>query len=245
MTKRSLAAIIAIIIIILIGAWLYMRPSSQAATAPTGTSTRSLITAVTYACDAGKTITAAYYDGPAAAQPAPGQPPVPTGSADVSIGGAPTTTLAQTISADGIRYANADESLVFWSKGNTALVMRNNSMDLSYTNCTDTSSPAAPSDASTTATTTAGVMLPPAGPITVSGTMVCLPHADTTGAQTAECAIGIKSDSGRYFALSSSDPMTVGSIASGTHVTVTGTLTLRTDSQYQDVGVIAVSKISK
>ena len=27
-------------------------------------------------------------------------------------------TLPQTLSADGARYANADESIVFWSKGN-------------------------------------------------------------------------------------------------------------------------------
>jgi membrane-bound inhibitor of C-type lysozyme len=35
-------------------------------------------------------------------------------------------TLAQTVSADGTRYANSDESFVFWSKGNGALVLENN-----------------------------------------------------------------------------------------------------------------------
>ncbi|MBV9159354.1 MAG: MliC family protein [Candidatus Kaiserbacteria bacterium] len=34
-------------------------------------------------------------------------------------------TLPQTISADGGRYANADESFVFWNKGNTAFVQEN------------------------------------------------------------------------------------------------------------------------
>ena len=33
-----------------------------------------------------------------------------------------TIYLPQTISADGGRYANADESIVFWNKGNTAFV---------------------------------------------------------------------------------------------------------------------------
>jgi membrane-bound inhibitor of C-type lysozyme len=34
-------------------------------------------------------------------------------------------TLPQTLSADGTRYANADESFVFWGKGNGALVLEN------------------------------------------------------------------------------------------------------------------------
>jgi membrane-bound inhibitor of C-type lysozyme len=54
-------------------------------------------------------------------------------------------TLMQTISADGARYSNGNpqissgqpgaESLVFWSKGNGALIMRDNEMDPTYTNC--------------------------------------------------------------------------------------------------------------
>jgi membrane-bound inhibitor of C-type lysozyme len=34
-------------------------------------------------------------------------------------------TLPQTISADGVRYANTDDSFVFWSRGNGALVLEN------------------------------------------------------------------------------------------------------------------------
>lgn len=92
---------------------------------------------VTYRCDGAKTIAADYYVGPAVPAPMPNEPPVPTGSVKVAIGEEPTTTLMQTISADGVRYANADESLVFWSKGNEALVMRNNVMDPAYANCTE------------------------------------------------------------------------------------------------------------
>ncbi len=36
---------------------------------------------------------------------------------------------------------------------------------------------------------------------TLSGEQVCLPHADTDGAQTLECALGMKTDSGEYYAL--------------------------------------------
>lgn len=98
-------------------------------------SSRTLVATDTYTCDSNKAITAAYYDGKDAPEPEAGQPPVPTGSVDVSLEKGATTTLMQTISGSGVRYANADESFVFWNKGNTALIMRNNSMDLNYSNC--------------------------------------------------------------------------------------------------------------
>lgn len=37
--------------------------------------------------------------------------------------------------------------------------------------------------------------------MTISGLYVCLPHKDTTGPQTEECAFGIKTDSGDYYAV--------------------------------------------
>jgi len=84
---------------------------------------------VSYTCDKSRSIMATYY--------------IPAdksyGKVKVAIGTSAPITLNQTISASGIRYANSDESLVFWSKGNTALVMRDNQMDLNYTNCTEIS----------------------------------------------------------------------------------------------------------
>jgi membrane-bound inhibitor of C-type lysozyme len=94
------------------------------------------ISTVTYACDNNMTITAAYYEGPKQPPVPAGQMPQPTGSAVVSLDGEASTTFKQTISADGARYANSDESLVFWSKGNQVLILRNNSTDLSFRNCT-------------------------------------------------------------------------------------------------------------
>lgn len=35
----------------------------------------------------------------------------------------------------------------------------------------------------------------------LTGTQVCLPHADTDGPQTLECALGMKTDSGEFYAL--------------------------------------------
>ncbi|HEY0908188.1 MAG TPA: MliC family protein [Candidatus Paceibacterota bacterium] len=42
-------------------------------------------------------------------------------------------TLAQTISASGARYANVDQSFVFWNKGNTAFIEENGRQ--TYTDC--------------------------------------------------------------------------------------------------------------
>lgn len=93
------------------------------------------IATATYVCDGGKSITAAFYEGAKAPQPKPGEPPTPTGSVVVSFGEITNLKLMQTLSASGARYANSDESLVFWNKGDTALIMRNNAMDLTYKNC--------------------------------------------------------------------------------------------------------------
>lgn len=138
---------IIIIIIIAFGVWWFWgggssaQPTSGEQSQEQSVATpRTPITTAVYACDGGKSITATYYNGPEAPTPQPGQPPQPTGSADVSLDGGATTTLAQTISADGARYASSDGSFVFWSKGDQALIMRDNSMDQDYQNCTQTNS---------------------------------------------------------------------------------------------------------
>ncbi|MGE5541145.1 MAG: MliC family protein [Bacillota bacterium] len=44
-------------------------------------------------------------------------------------------TVPQAISGSGARYANADESFVFWNKGNTAFITEGN--DTTYADCTE------------------------------------------------------------------------------------------------------------
>ena len=106
------AKIIIIIALVVIAAGLALWRSNTSSTQPV-----TPITTVTYSCSAGKSITAAYYQGENKPAPSQGQPPVPGGSVALSFSdGRAATTLAQTISADGVRYANADESFVFWSK---------------------------------------------------------------------------------------------------------------------------------
>lgn len=87
--------------------------------------------------------------------------------------------------------------------------------------------------------------VPPVGPISIEGTMVCLPHRDTEGPQTLECALGLQDDTGRYFALKDTDPSygNVSGVGVDMRVTVEGAFKLHLGSKYQDVGVIEVTKI--
>lgn len=84
----------------------------------------SLVAQAVYTCEGGKTIEAAFYKGES--KPVnPGEPPIPTGSVKIKLSDGRNFDLSQTISADGGRYANSDESFVFWSKGDGALVLEN------------------------------------------------------------------------------------------------------------------------
>lgn len=76
-----------------------------------------LIASAVYICDTDLSINASYYDLPNAALPASDAMPVPTGYVTLTLPEARTLSLNQTISASGVRYANADESIVFFNKG--------------------------------------------------------------------------------------------------------------------------------
>ena len=85
-----------------------------------------------YGCSDNKTIHAYFYDSSPQDQ-RPEGPPIPTGSVRLSLSDGRELNLRQTISASGIRYANPDESIVFWSKGNTAF-MEEDGVEI-YQNC--------------------------------------------------------------------------------------------------------------
>jgi membrane-bound inhibitor of C-type lysozyme len=63
----------------------------------------------TFACDGGKTIHAIFNTG--------SQPTV-----QLKLSDGRQLVLPQAMSASGARYANRDESLVFWNKGRTAFI---------------------------------------------------------------------------------------------------------------------------
>lgn len=75
----------------------------------------------TFACDQGKTIGAVFY----------------TNKVALTLSDGRKMTLPQAISASGARYANNDESFVFWNKGNTAFINEGKTepQAQTYTNC--------------------------------------------------------------------------------------------------------------
>lgn len=88
--------------------------------------------------------------------------------------------------------------------------------------------------------------LPNEGAVSVSGQIVCLPHKDTSGPQTLECAYGLLGDDGNHYALrttgtSPSDAIT--RFPTGTHIEASGTLTLEEGDVYATIGVIEVEAI--
>lgn len=73
-----------------------------------------------YSCDAGKSITATFH--------------LPEDQfTNVNLSDGRNLILGHAISADGARYANANESIVFWTKGVTAFMQENGTT--TYSNC--------------------------------------------------------------------------------------------------------------
>lgn len=63
---------------------------------------------------------------------------------------------------------------------------------------------------------------------TLSGTYVCLPHADTTGPQTEECAFGLKTDDGVYYAVNfGQSENAMMQFQSGAHITAEGFVVIK------------------
>jgi membrane-bound inhibitor of C-type lysozyme len=79
----------------------------------------SVVAKVRYACADDKTIDATYFSN----------------SVDIVLSDGRSMSLPQTMSGSGTRYANADESFVFWSKGNTAFATEGDPDKPTYADC--------------------------------------------------------------------------------------------------------------
>lgn len=88
---------------------------------------------VAYRCDGGKTLSAEYFNGPL--HTAPNGRPVPGGRVDLVLGDGRRLSLPQTLSGSGIRYADAAETIVFWSKGDGAFLEEGPRQAVTYANC--------------------------------------------------------------------------------------------------------------
>lgn len=126
--EKFLSAIV-ILALIAVGVWYFVFNPMAARERPIAT--------VSYVCADGKTIRASFYEGTSTPPASPDQPGVPGGRAQIALSDGRLLTLPQTISADGIRYANADQSIIFWSKGDGAFVLERDQQ--TYVNCADSS----------------------------------------------------------------------------------------------------------
>lgn len=110
-TFSQLVAIALFVGVFALGFWLgqdyqvhlYRNALTAALASP---DTRKPIAGATYICTGDKVIRATYYQN----------------EVDLILSDARHLTLPHALSADGARYANADESFVFWNKGNTAFI---------------------------------------------------------------------------------------------------------------------------
>jgi hypothetical protein len=85
------------------------------------------------------------------------------------------------------------------------------------------------------------------GDVTITGTILCLPHKDTSGPQTMECAYGLKDEAGNYYGLGDSDTgyKNISNAPMNTQVKVSGTLKKETSTVYPTIGTIEVTRIDR
>jgi membrane-bound inhibitor of C-type lysozyme len=88
--------------------------------------TGSIINSVTFSCSGNKTIHAVFF----------------ADKTELTLSDGRHLLLLQAISASGARYANTDESFVFWTKGNTAFIEE--SHKTTFKDCMATSTEKAP-----------------------------------------------------------------------------------------------------
>jgi len=81
--------------------------------------------------------------------------------------------------------------------------------------------------------------------VTITGVVVCLPHKDTSGPQTLECAFGIKDKTGIYYGLRDENHRFMASIQTGKTVTVTGILRTDPKTIYDIKGIIEIQSLTE
>jgi uncharacterized protein len=102
-----------------------MRESIRRAAPPAEATAQSAAVAKTiqafFACAAGKTVTAVFTNGTQS-------------SVKLTLSDGRELSVPQALSGSGARYANSNESFVFWNKGNTAFIEENGKT--TYSGCT-------------------------------------------------------------------------------------------------------------
>lgn len=102
-----------------LGLALLLLVASPAGAALAADTAEKPVADVTFRCDQGKTIGAVFY----------------ADRVDLTLSDGRSLTLPQAMSASGARYANADESIVFWNKGDTAFITEGADGPETYSGC--------------------------------------------------------------------------------------------------------------
>jgi membrane-bound inhibitor of C-type lysozyme len=122
---KSSTIVTVIVILLILGGIVYAVKHSNNETISTDNATTTVDTGltesvtVTYLCDENKSITATFTPADE--------------NVELTLSDDRTMTLPHVISGSGARYANEDESFVFWNKGNTAFITENG--EETFSNC--------------------------------------------------------------------------------------------------------------
>lgn len=83
--------------------------------------------------------------------------------------------------------------------------------------------------------------------VTINGEAMCLPHKDTSGPQTMECAFGLKDEKGQYYALGDTDPnyKNLSALPMGEKIEVKGTFEKGESAIYPTIGTIKVTDVTR
>lgn len=81
---------------------------------------------------------------------------------------------------------------------------------------------------------------------TIQGMVICLPHKDTSGPQTMECAYGLRGNDGKNYSLRDTDPeyKNISTIPMNEFVIVVGKFFPKEDERYNSVGRIDITSIT-
>jgi membrane-bound inhibitor of C-type lysozyme len=139
--KSSTVVTIIVVLLILVGL-VYVTHHRKSSNIPSDDNSASTTddtglnepVTVTYLCVDNKSITATF---------------TPTDdNVELTLSDGRSLTVPHALSASGARYANADESFVFWNKGNTAFITEDS--EETFSNCVEEGTTAAPEAATTT-----------------------------------------------------------------------------------------------
>ncbi len=81
--------------------------------------------------------------------------------------------------------------------------------------------------------------------VTIKGKIVCLPHKNSEGPQTLECAFGMQSEDGLYYGLKNIPTEQMIELQTGSEVLMSGKLTEEKDSKYDIGWSLVVERVEK